>query len=64
MVKDLLSVEIVIKGILYHKPNLKLYHAFCVLLSKRYLDFEVRLFIHEYFALTASPLCFVRLIGR
>lgn len=52
LVKHLPSVEDVFKGILQHKPNSKLYHASCVLLSLRWLDFQLRLFIHEYFALT------------
>ncbi|KAH0350726.1 hypothetical protein KCU83_g4707, partial [Aureobasidium melanogenum] len=52
LVKQLPSVEDVIKGILQHKPNLKLYHASCVLLSKCWLDFQLRLFIHKYFTLT------------
>ncbi|KAG9669142.1 hypothetical protein KCU99_g7272, partial [Aureobasidium melanogenum] len=54
LVKYLPSVGDVIKGILEHQPNLKLYHASCVLLSVRWLDFQLRLFIHGYFALTES----------
>lgn len=52
LVRHLPSVEDVIKSILQHKSNLELYHASCVLLAKRRLDFQLRLFIHEYFALT------------
>lgn len=52
LVMHLPSVEDVIRGILQHKPNLELHHASCVLLAERRLDFQLRLFIHEYLALT------------
>lgn len=52
MTRRLPPVENVIKDILRKRSDLEFYEISCVLLSSRRLDFRMRLFIHEYLALT------------